>query len=254
MKVIFSGLESSGKSLRLAMQATELVERNSKWFDKQAAYWKKYGPEKFQEKYEIAAPTPRDIYSNLKFTQEFEYWAREEMNVNILYWENVEDLILIQDADVLIDEVGNYFDARGWESLSLDLRRWLTQGAKSGIEIYGTAQDFAQVDKAFRRLVNHLLHIKKIAGSRRPTPTMPPVKFIWGLCLVVPLDPQNYDEDENKFEGASLLDYRLFYIRKQYCEIFDTTQKIKRSVPLPYKHSVRRCEDATCHYYKVIHA
>ena len=32
MKVIFSGLESSGKSLRLAMIAGWLVERNSKWY------------------------------------------------------------------------------------------------------------------------------------------------------------------------------------------------------------------------------
>jgi len=89
-----------------------------------------------------------------------------------------------------------------WTDLSLDVRRWLTQGSKMGIEFYGSAQDFAQVDKAFRRLCNHLYDIKKLLGSARPSATKPPVKKIWGICLMNSLDPNAYNEDKKKYEGG----------------------------------------------------
>src|SRR5882724_10181309 len=104
------------------------------------------------------------------------------------------------------------------------------------IELYGTAQDFAQVDNSFRRLVNELVHITKLLGSPRPSATRPPVKRIWGLCRLVSLDPQTYDETEDKFANKSLLDLHFFWIRREHCEIFDTGQKIKRSKPLLLKH------------------
>jgi len=233
MKVIYSGLESSGKSLRLAMLATELVYRNAKWNEKTG--------------------NKRPIVSNLRFSQDFYQYATEEMGVPIIYWENLDDIIKMSNCDILIDEVANYFDSRMWQDLSLDCRRWLTQGAKSGIEIYGTAQDFAQVDKAFRRLVNHLYHIRKIVGSRRPSATKPPVKTIWGVCLMTELDPQRYDEEKSKFAPISVFDFQLFYIEKQYCEVFDTTQKIERSRATPLRHIERECEEPNCTFHKTIH-
>jgi len=233
MKTVYSGLESSGKSLKLAMVATEIVERNSKWKEKSGI--------------------ERPIYSNLRFTEAFTDWAINEKGIPIYYWENIDDLISISSADVFIDEVGNYFDSRMWQELGLDARRWLTQGAKVGIEIYATAQDFAQVDKAFRRLVNNLYHIRKIIGSRRPTPTKPPVKKIWGVCLMNELNPQEYDEDKSKFANTGLADFSIFFIEKEFCEIFDTTQKIERSKPPLMKHVERMCELTNCTFHKVIH-
>jgi hypothetical protein len=244
MKVIFSGLEGSGKSLKLAMLAPAIVTRNSKWFDKQKAL--------YDAGKQATEPVMRSIASNLRFSEEFSDWAMKEMGVPIIYWDNLSELIELENVDVFIDEVGNYFDSRMWTDLSLDARRWLTQGSKMGIELYGTAQDFAQVDKAFRRLVNHLVHVTKIAGSRRPSATKPPVKRIWGVCSTKELDPQQYDEEKSKFNGSPL-SFRFFYIRKQYCDIFDTTQKIKRSKPMPFKHTDRFCELENCGFHKQIH-
>lgn len=235
MKIIYSGLESSGKSLRLAMQVTELVYRNNKWRKKTGKI--------------------RPIYSNMQFSADFAEWAQNEMGVPLRYWKDLTELIEITHADIICDEVGNYFDSRMWETLSLDVRRWLTQGAKTGIEFYGSAQDFAQVDKAFRRLVNHLYLIRKLIGSPRPAATKPPVKRIWGICMLSELDPQGYDEDKKKFKGFTLIP-DFFFITRESCEIFDTGQKIERSLPPPFKHIERFCEDPTCHVHKhakVIH-
>lgn len=232
MKVIFSGLESSGKSLKLAMLVCDLVNRNAKW-------------NKITGK-------SRPILSNMKFAPHFLAWANE-MGVEVKEWTELEQLISYTEADIICDEVGNYFDARMWADLSLDVRRWLTQGAKMGIEFYGGAQDFAQVDKAFRRLVQpgDLMHITKLAGSRRPSATKPPVGRIWGICSVSKLDPQGYDEDKKRFASAGLPSF--FFIRREFCEIFATGQKIARSAPPPLKHVERLCEKASCSFHKVQH-
>lgn len=227
MKIIYSGLESSGKSLRLAMRAQELLERNISWK-------KKYG-------------FARTIASNMKFSQKFEDKAKF-YGIPLVYWKDLDDLILFENTDVFIDEVGNYFDSRSWESLTLDVRRWLTQGAKCGVDIYGSAQDFAQVDKAFRRLCNELYHIRKLFGSGRPSQARPVIKTIWGICLVRRLDPHSYDEDD--FKTIDIIP-SFFFIRRQYTAIFDTNQKIVKSQLPSFKHLERKCND--CGFVKVVH-
>jgi len=230
-KTIFSGLEGSGKSLKLAMISGEIAHRNSKWH--------------------LKSGIKRPIVSNMLFSKEFEEWC-EQNNVPIKYWNNLDDLIEIEQADVIMDEVGNYFDSRMWADLNLDVRRWLTQGSKMGIELYGTAQDFAQIDKAFRRLCNNLIHITKVIGSRRPSSTKPPVTKIWGLCMTRELDAQGYDEDKKKFNGSFSMP-GFFFIESEYCELFDTTQKILRSKPPALKHIERICELEKCGFHKTAH-
>lgn len=232
MKTIFSGLESSGKSLRLAKVTADLVQRNGNWK-------KKSGIE-------------RPIISNLHFTEKFYNWATKDMGVPIIYWTNLDELIKYDNADIIIDEVGTYFDSRLWTDLSLDVRRWLTQGAKTGIEIYGSAQDFAQVDLSFRRLVNNLYHITKLFGSGRPSPTKPPIKRIWGLCSIRELNPREYKEDKKSFDTTQMFP-SFFFIEREYCEIFDTTQKILRSTPPAMKHIERLCELDSCGFHKTLH-
>ncbi len=237
-KVIYSGLESSGKSLRLAIISQELVLRNSKW--------------------NKITGVSRPIISNMRYSQKFHDFAHRK-GVELLYWKNLDDLIHYEETDVICDEVGNYFDARSWTDLSLDARRWLTQGAKSGIEFYGGAQDFSQIDRAFRRLVQtgDLHHIVKIFGSQRPAKTKPRVKRVWGLCLMRSISPRAYDEDRKEPVGAGVLGFfnpsNYFAITKSICSVFDTNQKLVRSDPLPLRHTKRVCEFDYCGFAKVSH-
>jgi len=233
MKMVISGLESSGKSLRLIKIMSQVAKRNLK----------------YQKRTHIKRP----IYPNFPLSKSFEKYITEECHTPVIYWENIDDLITYENGDVFIDEIANYFDARNWENLSLDARKWLTQGAKRGIEIYGAAQDFAQVDKAFRRLVNHLIHIKKIIGSARPSATRPPIKRIWGICIMVELDPQVYKEDKDKFATKSIMSLRFFLIERRYCEAYDTTAKIAISIPPKMKHVERHCGLDTCGHVRIQH-
>jgi len=231
MKICYTGKESSGKSLKLAKVCKTLVNRNAKWL-KQSG-------------------TIRPIASNLIFSETFEEYA-EKKGIPIIYWANLDDLIQLRDCDIIIDEISNYFDARGWKELNLDVRRWMSQGAKIGIEMYTSAQDFAQVDVAFRRLINKLYKITKVIGSRRPSATRPPVKRIWGICAMTELDPLRFDEVNDKFSTISSYP-SLFTISKYDCEIFDTKQEILKSKPLYYKHQERYCMDPNCNYKHTEH-
>jgi len=225
-KIIFTGLEDSGKSYKLAVTAGELIERNAKWL--------KMGCK------------PRPIVTNLEFMPWFNEYA-ESLGIPIRTWRDLEELPDMKNCDLFIDEVGTYFDSRTFKDLSLDVRLWLAQASKLGVDMYGSAQDFAQVDISFRRLVTGLYEITKLAGSQRPAETRPPVKRIWGVCTMKQMDPVGYDEQKKAFNNISVIP-SVFFIRKQYCEIFDTTKRIAKSKPVPYKHIIRPCADPSCSF------
>jgi len=253
MKIIYCGLERSGKSLKLAMVVCDLVYRNWKWLERQKKDFGILSKEEFFSKYGRYDVVARPIVSNLKFSEAFEFYVEKELGLKIIYWEKMEDLIEYENADVIWDEVGNYLDATKWALLSSDVKKWLTQGAKVGIEIYGSSQDFAQVDKAFRRLTNHLFQITKVMGSRRPANTKPPVKTIWGICWMREMNPASYREDNKEIKGGFFEFGSFFLIERKYCEIFDTTQKIKRDNMLFLRHIHVKCSDPNCTFHAVKH-
>jgi len=232
MKKIFSGFESSGKSLMLAETSRDLVYRNSKWGRALGVY--------------------RPIWSNMPYSEEFESWAKE-MGVSIHYWRSLEEIVDKTEIDIICDEVGKFFDSRFWEKLSLKIRTWLSEGAKQGVHWYGGAQDFAQVDKSFRRLVQpgDLIHVTKVIGSARPSKTMPPVKYIWGLLLLQSLNPQGYNEDKKKFEGGGIPTFR--FIRREICQIFFTNKKIDVETKISLRHVLAVCENNNCSHQKILH-
>jgi len=225
MIVIFTGLPGSGKSYKLGRTAVDILYRNHKFHQK--------------------GGTKRLLWTNLALGREIEH----EFAGYFQYWTDLRQLTPLRDVDVLIDEVSTYFDARLWETLSLEMRRWLAQHRKFGIEIFGTSQDFAQVDLAFRRLVNHLYHITKLIGSRRPSATTPPVNYIWGICTERALNPREYKEDKKSFDQTQIIP-RFFLIERKYCEIFDTTQNIKRGIYPKLKHEERFCDVEGCLFHK----
>jgi len=231
MIVIFSGLPGSGKSYKLGKTVVEILYRNRKQHEKNMADF-----EAHPDKYAMAGlllpvpPVRRMVWTNLQLSDK----VQDEFAGYFTYWTELKQLTPLRDADVVIDEVGSYFDSRLWETLSLEMRRWLNQHRKFGVDIYGTAQDFAQIDKAFRRLTSDLLYLTKIAGSRDISATKPPPRYIWGVALVRHLDPTVYDEQKSKFASSGLPAFML--ISRAGTEIFNTRAEVKLSSALPLKH------------------
>jgi len=235
MKKIFVGLEGSGKSLQMAKEVFEIANRNAKWY--------------------LKTNTPRPIWINTPLNPDFVQKC-SEMNVPIVYWENLSELVGLNGVDLFIDEIGTYFDSRNYAELSLNVRRWFAQADKSDVDIYGTAQDYAQIDVAFRRLVNDVYHIKKFFGSHRPHATKPETNYfglfpkIWGIHLEIAC---NINADEPSKLDKDIFSYFFgwFVCHKKYCDLYNTGAFVKMSKGVPLQHSERSCPD--CGFNKTFH-
>jgi len=228
MIAIFTGLPGAGKTLKLADTAIEILYRNKKMHEK------KNLPIRF-------------VYTNLPFSDE----VMEEFAVYIKHWNDPADLVEIRDADVVWDEIATHLDATQWQNMPLELKRWLQQHRKMGIEIYGTTQDFAMIDKSMRRLTSDLVHLVKIFGTRDISPTKPNPKHPFGLVMMRHLDPTIYDEAKSKF-GKNGIFPSFMLINKHRVAVFDTRYLIAQGEYPALRHIHRKC--LHCGFGKTVHA
>jgi len=206
-KIIYTGIESSGKSLLLSRQAEKVRRRNIRWFK--------------------ITGLKRTMAFNSPMSEEFVALI-EKSNINYLYFKNLDEILYLEEADIFIDEVIKFFPASGSNSLTNEQLHFVTQGAKSGIHLWGASQDFSQVHKQFRLLVNEVYVITKLVGNRRPMKTAPPVKSIWGICIKRKVSPQSFKGDSGtmqEVEGG----LSFFFITKRDVSRFDTSYKIPQS-------------------------
>lgn len=214
---IVEGQPGQGKSLYTARLARKLIARNKKWAQKSG--------------------TIRKVASNVKFAPHFEQWAGEFL----IYWSDVNELIAMRDVDIIWDEIATELDARNYVNLSNDLKRWLSQYRKRGVDVYANTQDFSMVDARCRLMITRVRSIRKLIGSRDPSPTKPPIKFVWGVCMI--LDVQNWRETDAEKKKYTLTSLNLFLIEKQDVEAYDTRQDIAQSPYPPLKKIVRVCPE-----------
>jgi len=164
----------------------------------------------------------------------------EDSNIIYKQFKNLDEILYLEEADIFIDEVIKFFPASGSNSLSNEQLHFVTQGAKSGIHLWGASQDFSQVHKQFRLLVNEVYVITKLIGSARPMKTAPPVKRIWGICTKRKVNPLSFKGDSatmDQIEGG----LSIFFIRKEDVLRFDTSYKIPQS-KLPVKKLKKQIE------------
>jgi len=212
MKKVWTGIESSGKSLQLSIQAEEILRRNIRWLSKTGI--------------------PRTMAFDSPMSASF-IKRIEDAGLKYLFFRNKSDILSLSEADIFINELIKYFPASGSTSLSNEDLDFITQGAKNGVDLYCASQDFSQVHKQFRLLTNEVYVVTKIIGSRRPVKSAPQVKHIWGLCMVRAVDAGSFKGDSATMTSLSLIP-SLTFITREDCERFDTSYKVPLS-ELPEK-------------------
>lgn len=224
---VVEGAPGQGKSLYTASKVLDLLKRNVKWFQRTGIV--------------------RPIYSNLKFSDDIESKYRGY----IFYWTDSAELCRLRDVDIIWDEIATELDARNFANLSTELKRFLSQYRKRGIDIYANTQDFSMIDARARLMINSVKTLTKIIGSPDISTTKPKPKTIWGLVVIRTV--QNYrevDPDKKKYDFF----FSIMFITKQLVSVYDTRQDISLGLPPPLKHEVRICDHEGCGYAKTIHS
>jgi len=215
---IIEGSPGQGKSLYTARLARKLLNRNIAWF--------------------FETGTKRKLYSNIKFSEHFE----KQYGDLIQYWKNPDEVCKLHDCDILWDEIATELDSRNFANLSDELKRFLSQYRKRGVDIYANTQDFSMVDARARLMITRVATLKKVVGSRDPSPTKPPVKRIWGLVAI--REVINFKES-NPTKKKYPFFPSFFFIDREDVEIYDTRQQID-SGTLPIRKlrkEVQICEE-----------
>jgi len=97
-------------------------------------------------------------------------------------------------------------------------------------------------------LVGNLVYLTKIVGSRDPSATTPPPRWIWGVVAKVYLDPRNYQEDRKLTSGVFA---GFIFINRKGVELYSMHNDIKPGKYPPLQHRSRHCPN--CGYQKVVH-
>lgn len=207
MKIVYTGLESSGKSLLVAVKAREIWLRNVRWL-------KRTG-----------------IARTMAFSEPMSDNFKKQIidsGIKYLEFKNLNDILHLTEVDIFIGELIKYFPANGTNSLSREQLDFITQGAKQGVHMVCASQDFSQVHKQFRLLVNRVYIVIKLIGSPRPMKTAPPVKRIWGLCMIREVSPSSFKGDSATMESRDWLP-SFYVINRGDCELYDTSYKVPHS-------------------------
>lgn len=213
---IIEGKPGQGKSLYTAKLAQRLIKRNMKIAGKYAIF--------------------RPVVSNIKFAPWFEEWAGPFLE----YWNTTTEVVQLRNVDLLWDEIATELDSRNFANLSEELKRFLSQYRKRGVDIYANTQDFSMIDARARLMVTRVATLTKLMGSRDPSATKPNIKHIWGLVLIRDVENILADDPQKK---RYKLGFNVFWIDKRDIEIYDTTQDIPLSPPLPLRKEVRLCPE-----------
>lgn len=271
---LIEGMPGQGKSLYTARKTIELLERNKRWYQKQTALYQKQKDElkeyrkrrKYFDKltpkekkklpksppFVMQKPVLRKVAMNFKLAPHVE----KKYPKQIEYWVGLDEITRFRDLDLVWDEIATHLDARRFAMVSDEVMYFLSQHRKRGIDIYANTQDFSMVDARARIMCTKVRTLRKIIGSRDPSPTKPPIKHIWGLIWL--RDVLNYKEVDPEKKKYSFFDMGFFTITKELVETYDTRQSIERGELPPLKHVIRKCEhcddpDHECNHVKTMH-
>jgi len=173
------------------------------------------------EKYEKIG-LDRRVYSNIHLADEYErHYAR-----TFHYWTDVNLLSALRDCDIFIDEIAGYFNSRDWENMPVETREWLFLHEHYGVELICCTQSWKTIDISFRRLTSQLLYLEKWFGNKRPTPTNPTVRFVYGLLNMKNVSRKCFDKEDWEFEFDDVIgEFR--WISRKKINYYNTLQKVE---------------------------
>lgn len=227
--------------------------------------------------YRFLKNRPRDLFKKAIADGHLRIWKQP---IDIRYcpipncWRG-ERVHALHDCDLFADEGATLFPATA-KNAQDDLPGWLrtmiSQHRHRSIRLVFLTQDFMGINITARRNVWETWAMEKWIGSRDPSPSLPPVKWIWGIYTTRKIDPdlarkeasdvrllikteEAKDSKQQKSEKIKLVGFpRWRWISRFKCSLFDTLQdvpdlELKREI----EHIEVRCNHPECGYVHRTH-
>jgi hypothetical protein len=153
----YTGKTGSGKTFSMVKDARKYWLAGTDVYSNTLLYFDKHGDmagtniETSPELYGYG----EHIYNKIKKTWA-KIWKREYKPVGrgaIKYFEDINEIMEAKNAVILFDEAQVLFNARMWESLSMEFQHKLQQHRKHKLDLLCTTQNLGTIDIAYRRLV-----------------------------------------------------------------------------------------------------
>lgn len=219
-------------------------------------------------------------YIYWRHPEEFRYCPRKE-NCWKFKNEGYEVVHDNHDVDLFVDEGAVLFPADGWSNTPSWLRDMWAQHRHVGIRILMLTQDYNGIDINARRMIWQSYLMKKVIGSRDPSPTLPPLSpwtllnlidpskhVIWGVYtkqrfdpLIMKSDPltmltiqlnEKTAEDYKKLRLIGGAEVHLITWHK--CTLYDTSQSQEHfEVIRELEHIEVACNHVGCGYVHKTH-
>lgn len=134
----------------------------------------------------------------------------------ITYFDDITELLEVQDGVIIMDEAQNLLDARNWENLPLEFSNKLRQHRKHNLDLYATTQNMGTIDINMRRLVQKWTHCKDVFALfwiRNPS-----------LFTLHQAQQKDIDELYNKVDDlvVTTIKSKLFIIHRWKKKYYDT--------------------------------
>lgn len=116
----------------------------------------------------------RKIYSNIRIDLP-----------NVIYYEQVEELFDVYNADILLDEASLIAPAGYWQAIPFEVMQHWREHRHKGVNLWYTAQELIDVATALRRVTQFVNDVERFGPFNRWTCTNPRSKAKYGGGLIL---------------------------------------------------------------------
>jgi len=175
---------------------------------------------------------------------------RENPDKRILYWQNFEDLALMDSGTILCDDAGVKFNSRNYANLPDDVQKKIQTHRHDKLDIILTTPHWSRVDVIIRQMAERIIHCQLLIGSQ---------KFKKSIIPRISMVTDHHLEDMTRAENMGIASESLtaiskefFWISETVMNLYDTGAKIMESKPSNFVHKLRICPE--CDFEKVVHS
>jgi len=167
MIFLYTGKTGSGKTFQMVKDIYPQWKKGRDVYANTKLFFEKFGGKKNVNIVDNPEEFTRmeKLWDNIKLVVVSKLFKKDlalRHRGNIVYFDDISELIEIKDGIIAMDEAQNLLDSRNWENLPMEFSNKLRQHRKHNLDLYATTQNMGTIDINMRRLVQKWKHSRDI--------------------------------------------------------------------------------------------